>query len=69
MEPITENNTKMQLEAQFQELLDKAQEVYPDIHESLVIYNNIVSDSEIIQNYINLSTVVPNEVTNNKTSA
>ena len=68
MEPITENNTKMQLEAQFQELLDKAQEVYPDIHESLVIYNNIVSDSEIIQNYINLSTVVPNEVTNNQTS-
>ena len=68
MEPTRENEAKEQLEAQFQELLNKAQEVYPDIHEALVTYNNVVSKSEIIQNYINLSAEVPNEVTNNQTS-
>lgn len=69
MEPIRENNTKEQLEAQFQELLDKANEVYPDINQAIATYNSIVSETEDIQNFINLSTKTPNETSNNRTSS
>ncbi|MDR0603887.1 MAG: hypothetical protein LBG80_06250 [Bacteroidales bacterium] len=49
------SQTKEILEKQFQELYDKAQQLYPAIDEVISSYNNTTASIESLQEYLNLS--------------
>lgn len=48
-------NSEKTIEQQFQELADKAKEVYPELNESLEIANSMRQPTEDLQNYLNLT--------------
>ena len=53
------------IEKQFQELMDKAKSLYPNLDESLATMTNIVSQNNSLQNFIDLVNQIPLESSNN----
>ncbi|GAB6395576.1 MAG: hypothetical protein MdMp024_1888 [Bacteroidales bacterium] len=62
-----DNQTKEMLEKQFQDLYDKAKQLYPTIDETISSYNNTTAATERLQDYLNLTTQTPYGVSNNQT--
>jgi hypothetical protein len=54
------------LEDQFQEMLDKARELYPDIDDTITTLNNMTSQTNNLQDYLNLTHQMPAETSNNQ---
>ena len=64
---MSENNqTKEMLEKQFSDLFNKAKQLYPDIDETISSYSNMMSSSERLQDYLNLTMQTPSEVSTNR---
>lgn len=59
---------KDNLENQFQELVDKAKQLYPNIDDAIVTLNNMTAKTMDLQNYLNLTTQTPAETSNNHVS-
>lgn len=57
---------KENFELQFQELIKKATEIYPDIESSLSILNNSIADTKNIQDFLNLTVLTPTETASNQ---
>jgi hypothetical protein len=53
------------IEKQFQELVNKAKVLYPDIDESLATMTNIVSQYNSLQNIYDITNLIPSESSNN----
>lgn len=63
------NEQKKELiEKQFQELLDKAKQLYPNIDEAVATLNNITAQTTNLQDYLNLTMQTPAETSNNQIS-
>jgi len=63
---MSENNqTKEMLEKQFNDLFNKAKQLYPDIDETISSYSNMMSSSERLQDYLNLTMQTPSEISTN----
>lgn len=62
---MTETIKTNTLEDQFQELMDKAKQVYPNIDEAIVVINNITAQTTNLQDYLNLTNQTPSETSNN----
>jgi hypothetical protein len=63
------NEQKKELiEKQFQELLEKAKELYPNIDEAVATLNNMTSQTTNLQDYLNLTLQTPAETSNNRIS-
>lgn len=63
------NEQKKELiEKQFQELLDKARELYPNIDEAVATLNNMTAQTTNLQDYLNLTLQTPAETSNNQIS-
>ena len=58
-------NTKTQLEQQFQDLVNKAKETYPELNESLQVIDSMRQPTEDLQNYLNLTFLDFSQVTTN----
>lgn len=54
------------LEEQFQELFDKAKQLYPDIEDAVYILNNITAETADVRDYLNLTMQTPAEISNNR---
>ncbi|NBV14243.1 MAG: hypothetical protein EBS07_09275 [Sphingobacteriia bacterium] len=54
------------IEQQFQELFDKAKELYPNIDEAVATINNITAQTTNLQDYLNLTMQTPTETSNNQ---
>jgi len=61
-----DNHTKEILEKQFNDLFNKARQLYPDIDETISSYSNMMSSSERLQDYLNLTMQTPFEVSTNR---
>lgn len=59
---------KENFEKQFQELHDKAKELYPCIDEAVATLNNITAQTTNLQDYLNLTLQTPVETSNNQIS-
>lgn len=59
---------KVLIEKQFQELLDKAKELYPNIDEAVATLNNMTAQTTNLQDYLNLTLQTPAETSNNQIS-
>jgi len=57
---------KNQLEKQFQEMVEKAKQLYPDIDKSLATMDNITAQTTNLQDYLNLTNQTPAETSNNQ---
>lgn len=57
---------KVLIEKQFQELLDKAKELYPNIEEAVTTLNNMTAQTTNLQDYLNLTLQTPVETSNNQ---
>jgi hypothetical protein len=55
-----------QFEKQFQDLVDKAKLLYPDLEESLTIMDNITAQTTNLQDFLNLIYQTPSETNNNQ---
>lgn len=64
----TIKNPKDSIEEQFQEMLTKARELYPDIDTSISMCTNIVAQTINLQDYLNLAYQTPSEISNNQTT-
>jgi len=64
----TTENTKETLEKQFQDLLDKARKLYPNIDDSISVSDNMTAHTASLQDYLNLIFQTPPETSSNKTS-
>lgn len=62
----TPPNKNEDIEKQFQELLDKARELYPDIDDIISTLNNMTAQTNNLQDYLNLSHQTPSETSNNQ---
>lgn len=60
-------NDTEQIEKQFQELVERAKRLYPDIEESLTIMDNITAQTTNLQDFLNLTNQTPFETSNNQT--
>lgn len=56
------------IEKDFQELLDKAKQLYPNIEEVVYTLNNITAQTTNLQDYLNLTLQTPMEISNNQIS-
>jgi hypothetical protein len=54
------------LAKEYQELLDKARELYPDIDDTISTLNNMTSQTNNLQDYLNLTHQTPSETSNNQ---
>jgi glutaredoxin 2 len=59
---------KEHIEKQFQELLNKAKELYPNIDEAVATLNNMTAQTTNLQDYLNLTLQTPSETSNNQIS-
>lgn len=59
---------KEEIENQFQELLEKAKQLYPNIDDAIVTLNNMTAKTMDLQHYLNLTTQTPAETSNNHVS-
>lgn len=57
---------KERIEEQFQELIDKANKLYPNMSETVVLLNNITAHTTFLQDYLNLTLQTPTETSNNQ---
>lgn len=57
---------KEQLEKQFQEMVEKAKQLYPDIENTLTTMDNITAQTTNLQDYLNLTNQTPSETSNNR---
>jgi glutaredoxin 2 len=64
----TTENKKEMLEKQFQELLEKAKRLYPNIDEAVINLNNMTAQTTNLQEYLNLTLQTPAETTSNQIS-
>lgn len=63
------NKPKKELiEKEFQELIEKAKELYPNIDEAVTTLNNITAQTTNLQDYLNLTLQTPSETSNNQIS-
>jgi hypothetical protein len=53
------------IEKQFQEMVEKAKLIYPDIEKSITTMNNVVSQTNNLQIIFDLTNQVPAETSNN----
>jgi len=65
---MTTENTKKTLEKQFQDLIDKARKLYPNIDDSISISDNMTAHTASLQDYLNLIFQTPSETSSNKTT-
>jgi len=56
------------IEKDFQELLDKAKQLYPNIDEVVSTLNNMTAQTTNLQDYLNLTLQTPMEISNNQIS-
>jgi flagellar biosynthesis regulator FlaF len=56
------------LEKQFQELLEKAKKMYPDIDDAISSFNNMTALTINLQDYLNLNNQTPSEISTNQIS-
>lgn len=56
------------IEKEFQELLDKAKKLYPNIDEVVSTLNNMTAQTTNLQDYLNLTLQTPTEISNNQIS-
>ena len=63
----TKNQKNEPLEKQFQEMLEKARELYPDIDDTIAMLNNMTAQTNNLQDYLNLTNQTPAETSNNQT--
>ena len=68
MADLPENKEKILLENQFNELMQKAREIYPDIDESIATFNNVCMEEEALSEYLELLNQPPIEINSNHTS-
>jgi glutaredoxin 2 len=64
----TTENKKEMLEKQFQSLIDKAKQLYPNIEDTIATFNNITAQTASLQDYLNLTVQTPAETSSNKIS-
>jgi len=57
--------TKETIEKQFNDLFNKAQQLYPNINEDICHYSNMIANTEHLQDYLNLTMQTPVEIANN----
>jgi len=57
--------TKETIEKQFNDLLCKAKELYPDINQSIALYSNVTAQAERLQAYLDLTAQMPREISTN----
>jgi|688.fasta_scaffold135539_4 hypothetical protein len=63
MQEVQKLNT---LEIQFQDLMDKAKQLYPNIDEAISVITNITAHTTNLQDYLNLMNQTPTETSNNQ---
>ena len=63
MKEVQKLNT---LEIQFQDLMDKAKQLYPNIDEAISVITNITAQTTNLQDYLNLMNQTPTETSNNQ---
>ncbi len=63
MQEVQKLNT---LEIQFQDLMDKAKQLYPNIDEAISVITNITAQTTNLQDYLNLMNQTPTETSNNQ---
>ena len=59
------NYQKEIIEEQFNDLFNKAKQLYPDINETISSYSNMTVSSENLQDYLNLTMQTPLEISTN----
>ena len=59
------NQTKEIIEKQFNDLINKAQQLYPAINEDISSYSNMTAYTERLQDYLNLTMQTPFEISTN----
>jgi len=59
-------NEKDRIIKDFKDLYENAKREYPDIDDSISEYNNIIAETIDYQEFLNLTTQKPNEVSNNQ---
>jgi hypothetical protein len=64
----TEENAtlKNEIELQFQELIDKANELYPDINTAIAISKTFTLNNDEVNEYINLLNQIPQQTSTNQ---
>lgn len=67
MEP-RENTEQNEIEIKFQELVDKAKEVYPDLNGTISLFKTFNSSNEELNEYINLINQTPPQISTNQFS-
>ena len=60
------SQTKEIIEKQFNDLINKAKQLYPDINENISSYSNMAAYTEHLQDYLNLTMQTPFEVSTNQ---
>jgi hypothetical protein len=53
------------IEKKFQEMIEKAKLIYPDMEKTLTTMTNVVSQTYTLQNYFDLTNQIPTESSNN----
>jgi hypothetical protein len=64
----TKGQTKDYIEEQFQKMLIKAKELYPDIGIAISTLENVAAQTVTLQDYLNLTYQTPSEICNNQTT-
>ncbi|MBL7110831.1 MAG: hypothetical protein ISS19_02675 [Bacteroidales bacterium] len=64
----TREQTKEYIEEQFQEMVIKAKELYPDIDIAISTLENIAAHTTNLQDYLNLTYQTSFEICNNQTT-
>jgi formiminotetrahydrofolate cyclodeaminase len=57
---------KATIEKMFQELMDKAQEIYPDIQETIDTFTNMNVRTAEMQSYLEMINQTPTEISTNQ---
>jgi hypothetical protein len=59
------SQTKETIEKQFDDLFNKARQLYPCLDEDISSYSNMTASTERLQDYLNLTMQTPLEVSTN----
>jgi len=59
------SQTKEIIEKQFNDLFNKAKQLYPDIDDTISSYSNLTASTERLQDYLNLTMQTPREISTN----
>jgi hypothetical protein len=58
--------TKEIIERQFNDLINKAKQMYPGLNEDISSYSNMTAYTDRLQDYLNLTMQTPHEVSTNQ---